>query len=329
MNILVVDDAREIRLLLENYLRQSGYDNIEFVTNGEELMIKITEKDLTACELDLILLDVVLPDMNGVEICRCLKMEPAMQDIPIIMVTGKQDDQTLREAFEAGAMDYIKKPISKIELKARVASALRLRKEIKKRNARERELKEATRKLKVANKKLEKLASQDELTGLANRRLFEERLNEEWNRARREDSSMGLIMLDIDHFKYYNDLYGHQAGDDCIKKLAEKLEKLLYRPGDLVARYGGEEFAAILPKTVIPGVERVAERIRKGVRDLEIEHEDSPVDEYVTVSVGGTASNYCREGEPEMLVEKADKALYAAKKDGRNCVKVFAADFCQ
>ncbi len=322
MNIMVVDDAREIRLLLENFLQQAGYENIEFAANGEEMLDKIQEKDLDAGELDLIILDIILPDMNGVKICRQLKMEPAMQDIPVIMVTAKQDDQTLKEAFSAGAMDYIKKPISKVELKARVESALRLRREIKKRNARERELEEATEELQEANKKLERLASLDGLTGLANRRLFERTLKKEWKRARRQGHQLGIIMLDIDHFKYYNDTYGHQAGDECLKKIAGKLSSLIYRPADVAARYGGEEFAVILPETDLEGIKEVAERVRTGIKDLRMEHEKSPVDEYVTVSVGAAVAQSCRKSEPEELVGAADEALYEAKEAGRNRVKL-------
>ena len=328
MNILIVDDAREIRMLLETYLEKAGYDNINFAASGEELFAIIDDYNLNEGELDLILLDIVLPDGNGVEICRKLKMEPYFKDIPIIMVTGRDDDSTLEEAFAAGAMDYIKKPISRVELLARVSSALKVRKEIKERNAREKELEETTRKLKEANKELEKMASLDGLTGLANRRLFDDLLEKEWKRARREGHQLGLIMVDIDHFKYYNDAYGHQAGDECLKKVAGKMSELLYRPGDTAARYGGEEFAAILPEADREGVGEVAERIRQGIKDLELEHKDSPVSSYVTVSLGAAYTESCQEAAAENLVEAADQALYSAKEDGRDNVKIAESVSC-
>ncbi len=328
MNILIVDDAREIRMLLETYLEKAGHDNINFAASGEELFAIIDDYNLNEGELDLILLDIVLPDGNGVEICRKLKMEPYFKDIPIIMVTGRDDDSTLEEAFAAGAMDYIKKPISRVELLARVSSALKVRKEIKERNAREKELQETTRKLKEANKELEKMASLDGLTGLANRRLFDDLLEKEWKRARREGHQLGLIMVDIDHFKYYNDAYGHQAGDECLKKVAGKMSELLYRPGDTAARYGGEEFAAILPEADREGVGEVAERIRQGIKDLELEHKDSPVSSYVTVSLGAAYTESCQEAAAENLVEAADQALYSAKEDGRDNVKIAESVSC-
>ena len=325
MNILIVDDAREIRLLLEKYLEQAGYDSIEFAASCEELFTALDNYDLPAGELDLILLDIVLPDGNGVEICRKLKMEPCFKDIPIIMVTGRDDEQTLEEAFTAGAMDYIRKPISRVELLARVSSALRVRKEIKERNAREKELEETTRKLQEANKELEKMASLDGLTGLANRRLFDEMLAKEWKRARREGKKLALLMLDIDHFKYYNDAYGHQAGDECLKKVAGKMAGLLYRPGDIAARYGGEEFAAILPGTGAEGIREVAERLRQGIKDLRLEHKDSPVSPYVTVSIGGAYTESCQgdgEDKTEEILQTADQALYSAKEAGRDRVNI-------
>ncbi|SDM29171.1 diguanylate cyclase domain-containing protein [Halarsenatibacter silvermanii] len=322
VNILIVDDAREIRKLLEKYLQLAGYENIDFASGCEELFTAIKDYDLEEGELDLILLDIVLPDGNGVEICRQLKMEPHFKDIPIIMVTGRDDGDTLKEAFSAGAMDYIKKPISRVELLARVSSALRVRKEIKKRNAREKELEETTRKLQKANKELERLASLDGLTGLANRRLFDEMLEKEWERARRKQNQLGLLMMDIDHFKYYNDAYGHQKGDDCLRKLAGKMSELLYRPGDTAARYGGEEFAAILPDTDEEGIKEVAERIRKGIKDMKLEHRDSPVSPYVTVSIGAAYAEICENAEPDRLVKTADKALYRAKEKGRDRVEV-------
>ncbi len=164
------------------------------------------------------------------------------------MVTGREDKETLKNAFAAGAMDYITKPISTVELKARVRSALKLRQAVKKRIAREKELEKLTIELQNANKKLNKLASIDGLTGLSNRRYFDKALEKEAARMAREDKKLGILMIDIDNFKNYNDLYGHQAGDDCLKKVASTISETVFRPGDLAARYGGEEFVVILPE---------------------------------------------------------------------------------
>ena len=322
MKILVVDDAREIRDLLKKYLEDAGYDNLDFADSSQKLLNTIDNYELNDGGLDLILLDIVLPDGNGIEICRRLKKEKSFQDIPIIMVTAREEDSTLKNAFSAGAMDYIKKPISKVELLVRVSSALRLRKEIKQRNAREKELEKTAKKLKNANKELERLASLDGLTGLANRRLFDQTLEKEWKRAQREDNEMGLLMLDIDHFKYYNDTYGHQAGDECLKKLSAKIRDCLFRPGDFAARYGGEEFAVILPNTDEKGTKEVAEKLRQEIKDLKLEHKESPISEYVTVSIGAVCTNPCDKAGADRLVQAADQALYLAKEAGRDQVKI-------
>ena len=264
-----------------------------------------------------------MPDKNGIEICKELKSKEKLKDTPIIMVTGEEDNNTLDRAFSAGAIDYITKPVARIELRARVGSALQLRKEIKKRNAREKELEETAKKLKEANKKLEKLASKDGLTGLTNRRLFDKLVREEWQRARRNKDYLGLIMLDIDYFKEYNDFYGHQKGDDCLKKLANTMKDVIKRPGDLVARYGGEEFVVVLPQTDLSGTERIAEKIRQEIVNLRIPHQESKVSDYVTVSLGAAvAQPNSKENRVKKLIEVADNLLYEAKEKGRNRIAV-------
>jgi diguanylate cyclase (GGDEF)-like protein len=322
MKILIVDDAPDIRQLLEHILRKEGYEDLEFAVSGEEVLEKVSSKLKNKEELDLILLDVVLPDINGIKVCQQLKRRPELQDVPVIMVTGKEDEETLKEAFAAGAVDYITKPLSQIELRARVSSALRLRKEIKRRNNREEELEKTTQKLERANRKLERLASVDGLTGLANRRLFDEVINREWQRAYRENSCLGLIMLDIDHFKNYNDFYGHQAGDKCLQQVAARLANSLVRPGDVAARYGGEEFAAILPEADLEGAKTVAERIRQEIADLKVPHEKSPVAKWVTVSIGAAVAEPNGQEGSEKLIKAADEALYEAKEAGRNQVQL-------
>ena len=321
MGILIVDDAREIRKMLAHVLRKSGYENLEFAESGKEAIQLVDDKIKAREEIDLILLDVVMRGIGGIEVCRRLKRRDKIKDVPIIMVTGKEDSFTLQEAFSAGATDYITKPFSRIELEARVGSALRLRKEIKHRNKREQELKETARKLEKANRKLEQMASIDSLTGLANRRLFDEALIREWKRARRKQETLGLLLVDIDHFKPYNDAYGHQAGDKCLEKIGDRLTELVVRPADLVARYGGEEFAVILPSTDLKGTLTVAERIRSEIEAMGLVHRESPVGDYVTVSIGAAIAKPGAKERKEKLVRAADKALYQAKESGRNEVR--------
>ncbi len=318
MDILIVDDSQSIRLFLERVLNTCGYDNLDFACNGQEAFEMVESKQQSGQEYDLILLDVILPEYNGIDICIKLKSEYNMDEVPIIMVTGKEDEETLKNAFAAGAMDYITKPISIIELKARVNSALRLRRAVKKRMAREKELEKLTLELQNANRKLNKLAAIDGLTGLSNRRFFDKTLKKEAARMAREDKNLGILMVDIDNFKNYNDTYGHQAGDDCLKKVANTISETVYRPGDLAARYGGEEFVVILPDTDREGVYEVSERIRQAIENLNIEHSDSSVADHVTVSVGAAVSEVEENDDGERIVKLADDALYQAKENGRN-----------
>lgn len=244
------------------------------------------------------------------------------------MVTAHGDSKILKKAFAAGASDFIKKPINKIEFTARIKSAVKLRNEIKERLKREKELLELSAKLKKVNKKLEKIALQDGLTGIANRRLFDKTIKDEFKRAKRNNDDLALIMADIDNFKAYNDTYGHQEGDLCLKKVAGVLEENAQRASDLAARYGGEEFALIMPDTDLTGAVKVAERIRKQILALEIEHENSQTSDYVTLSFGVSRIKNIGEIDDKLIkefIETADAALYQAKENGRN--KVFSREF--
>ena len=324
INILIVDDDKDIRLLLSAYLKKEGNENILFAENKEESYKHLGIGDFEKSqEIDLIILDIILGKENGIAVCNNIKEKDEYKDVPIIMITAKKEKDYLKNAFKAGAHDYIEKPINKIEFLARIKAALRLREEMKKRKAREKELLKTSKKLKKANKKLEKMASMDGLTGLANRRLFDEILKKELLRAKRNNSTISLIMADIDNFKDYNDNYGHQAGDQCLKKIAKTIEETTNRPADLAARYGGEEFSIILPDTNKEGAIKIAEKIRENIISLEIEHAKSDVAEYVTLSLGVNSSKINSEIDDkriEEFIEKADKALYKAKENGRNMV---------
>lgn len=179
-------------------------------------------------------------------------------------------------------------------------------------------------KLETTNQILSRLSSLDGLSGIANRRYFDEHLSREWSRAARNNTPLSLIMCDIDYFKVYNDTYGHQAGDECLKKVAQALTDTITRPGDLVARYGGEEFAVILPDTDIVGVASISEALRSNVAKLRIDHTNSKIEKHVTISLGASSAAPNPGSAPEVLISQADKALYQAKQEGRNRVIIAA-----
>ncbi|MBW2650003.1 MAG: diguanylate cyclase [Deltaproteobacteria bacterium] len=321
MGILIVDDSADALLLLESFLKKAGYGDITLAESAYEA---IEYLDMDGSEgIDLILMDIMMPGMDGVEACRRIRKNTRLQDIPVIMVTAKAEGIDLKSAFDAGAVDYVTKPIKKIEFLTRIRSVLKLKHETDKRKARERELLEMTQKLDRANQRLEYLSYMDELTDIANRRYFEKHFDQEWKRAGRYSRRLSLIMIDIDFFKNYNDTYGHKEGDVCLGKVATALKHTLKRPGDFIARYGGEEFVAVLPDTDMTGAAVIAESMRSNVRSLGIEHNGNPAVGKVTISLG-VASAAPESGQitSEALVIEADKAMYAAKQSGRNRVSV-------
>lgn len=324
MGILIVDDSEEMRQSLQRLLQAVGYpESYTAGSAGEAFrMLGMTPEPVSGPKIDVILMDVVMPQMNGLAACRHIKAQARLRDIPILVVTGRNEDHDLEAAFAAGAMDYLVKPIRLVELLARLRSALMLKQELDCRKAREQELLAVTRQLQEANEALQRLSTLDGLTGLANRRHFNEFLANEWHRAQREAESLSLLMIDIDFFKAFNDHYGHQRGDDCLHQVANILGSAVKRPGDLAARYGGEEFAIVLPRTSASGAVAVAESLRRRLEELPIEHARSPLHRRVTLSVGVAAVIPERHGTPDRLVEYADRALYEAKRAGRNRVKL-------
>jgi diguanylate cyclase (GGDEF)-like protein len=287
--LLIVDDQPTNIRVLHELFRQDC--DVFMATSGEQA-ISVCQTQLP----DLILLDVVMEGTDGHEVCRRLKADPATQGIPIIFITAQQQESDEVLGLELGAVDFISKPINTTIVRARVRTHLTL---------------------KLQSDLLRSMALMDGLTGVANRRKFNEDILADWRQCFREQKPLSLILVDVDYFKRYNDRYGHQAGDDCLKSVAQTLSETVRRPYDLVARYGGEEFACVLPNTVLSGAVEIAERMQERVRTLGIEHSASDVDRVLTISLGVATLTPTGELGFEALIEAADKQLYEAKNAGR------------
>lgn len=317
MRILIVDDCQTTCLHLKGILAQSGYTDTLAVASFKAAVRALADMNKAGLAVDLILMDVDLPDTDGIAATLTIKAQNEFEDIPIIIVTGHDDEETFDRAFAAGASDFILKPVTKVELRARIRSALQLRRELIKGRERERELERLARKLRH-------MSNQDGLTGIANRRCFDDTLVKEWVRNGREDKPLGLLMIDIDHFKHYNDALGHVDGDSCLCIVAEAINAAVHRPGDMVARYGGEEFVVVLPNTDYDGAKAVADNIHENIARTSILHPDSDVSGLVTVSIGVAAGVPTCHNTPENLIQSADRALYQAKQAGRNRTETIA-----
>ncbi len=255
-----------------------------------------------------------MPGVDGLDLVRQYRKHPALHAVPVIVLSTKEDPATKSEAFQAGANDYLVKLPDKIELIARVRYHTRAYLDHLQRDEAYRALRESQRELMRANLELERLTRIDGLTGLGNRRYFDEYLTAEWKRCQRTQSPLSVLMIDVDHFKRYNDAYGHLAGDDVLKQVARVIQEGSTRSTDLAARFGGEEFVVILTGVPQEGAVHVAERLVQGVRDLNIAHGN----DRVTISAGVATAWPDADGDPARLVNAADLALFRAKNEGRN-----------
>ncbi len=327
-DILVVDDKPENLRLLSTMLVDRGYEVRKAISGGLAL------KAALAIVPDLILLDINMPEISGYDVCTQLRHQTATQNVPIIFLSALNASIDKVKAFNCGGNDYIGKPFQTEEVYLRIANQLRIRSlqkqlegqkaELERKNAilqQEIEARKlAEQELKCINQNLQFLATYDSLTRLANRYVFDRFLAQEWRRMRKEQKSLGIIMCDVDHFKLYNDHFGHQSGDRCLQQVAQAIAQVIRKPTDLAARYGGEEFALILPDTDANEVVMIAEKIRQQVEALNIPHPKSLVNNYVTLSFGVSCAVPNHQSSPEDLIQMSDLALYEAKQKGRNQV---------
>ncbi len=288
--LLIVDDqSANIRVMAE-VLR--GEYELFFATSGAKALEIVAANDI-----GLVLLDVVMPEMDGFEVCRRLKADERTSRIPVIFVTAREETHDETRGFDAGAVDYIIKPIVPPIVRARVRTHLELKR---------------------ARDLLERMASIDGLTGIANRRQLDQFLLQEWKRAAATQSPLSLAIIDVDEFKKYNDTYGHQKGDECLRSVAGAILGIARRSSDLAARYGGEEFAVVLPDADAGAAALLIGALLDSVRSLAIEHSASSCSTCVTVSAGAVTLIPEPGSDPAAALEIADRLLYDVKRGGRN-----------
>ena len=290
--LLVDDDPVSLRLAAS--LLEADY-TLLVTTRGRDAL------ELAAEGPELILLDHHLPDIDGLEVCRRLKDDPVSAAIPVIFVTSNQDPVLEAAGLEAGAVDFVTKPYSAAVLRARVRTHIALKRK---------------------TDQLTQLAQRDGLTGVANRRTFDQHFEKEWRLAQRHLTPLSLVMIDADHFKAVNDSFGHQVGDQCLRGIAQCVAALLKRPADLLARYGGEEFVLLLPRTDAEGASRLAEAIRAEIETSFARTADARGEgPRLTASLGCATRTPSAYDAPETLLRLADRNLYRAKVGGRNRVE--------
>ena len=298
--VVVADDDRVTREYVAGLLRGQGME-VETADNGQKAVERVGKGGV-----DLVLLDIVMPGLSGLDCCRLIKTMTQDSFLPVVLLTGKTDTESRVEGLRIGADDYVCKPFDERELSARVSGMLRIKK--------------LHDDVQTAKARLAHLAVHDELTGLYNYRYLHTRLSEEFKRAERYRDPLACAMLDIDHFKQFNDQHGHDTGDAILREVGARLRSAV-REIDVVARYGGEEFLLVLPSTHFSGALTVADRVWRsiGTEPMRVDGQEHTV----TVSVGVALYPSRDVGTKDQLLKASDRALYQAKSDGRNRICVF------
>jgi two-component system chemotaxis family response regulator WspR len=314
--VLLVDDQAIIAEAIRQALADEASVDFHYCASPEDAVFCAAETRPT-----VILQDLVMPGTDGLTLVRQYRQNPATRDIPIIVLSTKEEPLVKSAAFAAGANDYLVKLPDRIELIARIRYHSRSYLNLLQRDEAYQALRQSQQQLLATNLELQRLTHSDGLTGLSNRRYLDQYLTAEWRRGMRDKTSLGLLMIDVDNFKAYNDTYGHVAGDDVLKRVAQTVESCLGRAPDLAARFGGEEFAVVVPGTSSGGLRLLAEKIRIAIEDLAIEHSGS-ASGVVTISIGAATLMPSAAEPVTTLIEAADVGLYRAKRDGKNQVAV-------
>ncbi len=316
INILMIDDDEDDYVIVRDIIEEIERVNykLDWKSSYQDGM-----KALLAHPYDICLLDYQLGALTGLDFLQELNCYEC--NIPVIMLTGQNDREIDLSAMNTGAADYlIKNQVSTAIVERSIRYAIAHAKALEEIKIRERIIEHRTEQLQRANEELKRLAQLDGLTGIANRRCFDQAFESEWARASRAKEPLSLILIDIDFFKSYNDQFGHLKGDECLKWVAHHISRSIQRPADLLARYGGEEFVVLLPGTELPGAIQLANQIRHSIEALELQASDTRVSPWVTLSAGVATCLPTAEKKPEQLIHEADQALYQAKRQGRNRV---------
>jgi two-component system chemotaxis family response regulator WspR len=311
--VLLVDDQLMIGEMVRRALANEPTIVFHFCSEPGEA-IKTAERIAPT----VILQDLVMPGIEGLTLVREYRALEATRNTPIIVLSTREDPTTKKDAFAVGANDYIVKLPDRIELIARIRYHSQAYLSRRQRDGAYKALHESQRQLMAANIELLRISNMDGLTGLNNRRRFDEYASTEWRRALRERAPFGLLLVDVDEFKPYNDANGHLAGDELLRRIGEAIRTSCRRPEDLPARYGGDEFAVVLPGMQANALESIGERLRQVVQDLKIGHGGSLAAPYVSLSVGGAVTVPTEEDGLLDLIAIADRNLYEAKTAGRN-----------
>jgi two-component system chemotaxis family response regulator WspR len=312
--VLLVDDQPMVGEAVRRMLADQSDIDFHFCRDPSQALKLVMEVRPT-----VILQDLVLPGVDGLELVSQYRANSVGRDIPIIVLSTEEEPLIKSLAFKTGANDYLVKLPDPIELVARIRYHSKAYLNQVQRDEAYRALRESQQQLLNMNIELQRLANVDGLTGLSNRKYFNDFLEEEWKRAMREHMPLAVQMIDVDDFKRYNDTYGHLAGDEVLKKVAEAIQRIASHPAWLTARFGGEEFSIIMPHTTVEQAQELGEKLCREIQALQIPHRGSTINEFMTASIG-CAATIPHSGHSLLLLGAADDALYQAKKAGKNRV---------